>query len=124
MRLGTLGVTVPSVQDRVLYDHAISPTSVGDIAAIAEGAQRVILVGASKGAKASLVAAAGLPAEQVTAVVALSPEAALADGTPVLDKSRARRSRRSSSPCPATVTAPRCCLVPPPTRSTRPSPHT
>lgn len=79
-----------------LYDDNESrtdETGVEDVTAVthqavAAGAHRVILVGASKGAKASLVAAATLSPPPL-AVVALSPEANLADGTAVLDRVKA-----------------------------------
>ncbi|MGH3629368.1 MAG: alpha/beta hydrolase [Sciscionella sp.] len=47
------------------------------------GASELVLIGASKGAKATLVAAAGIPA--VAGVISLSGEAVEADGTVVAD---------------------------------------
>ena len=73
--------------DRVLvYDYASQKPWVDTIAAVHElrrlGARRVVLVGASEGAKASIVAGV-LDRAQVDGVVALSPELAFEGGPEV-----------------------------------------
>lgn len=77
-----------------LYDYILGGNGLDDIDAVvararAGGAERVVLVGASRGGTLSLVAAAGLPAGEQPPVVALSPVPELSDGTAALDRSRA-----------------------------------